>query len=143
MNITYILCHLKLVLFKIYFWDCVNVGQMGIFGNGICVYTPSMVVCGVFVANTHSFFTMTVARRLTAITVGALRYCIAIAPLSTTKPFSVTRPMPVCPRAQTPGCPDAQTPVRPLECGRLTNTRTALEFNIALRFKFNHHTTEH
>ena len=101
-NITYILCHLKRVLFKTSFWDFAKVGERGIFENGICVYTPSMDVGGVSVANTHSFFTMTVARRLTAITVGAFRYCIAIVPISSPKSFSVTCPMTVCPRARVP-----------------------------------------
>jgi hypothetical protein len=39
-------------------------------------------VYGVSVANTHSFFALPTARRLTAIIMGALRYQTAIVPLS-------------------------------------------------------------
>jgi hypothetical protein len=60
----------------------------------------SASVYGVSVANTHSFFALTVARRLTAIIMGALRYCIAIAPLSTPKLFFGHAP-----DARLPSCP--------------------------------------
>ena len=59
-----------------------KVGAKGLFWNLGYAYIRSMGKDRVFVENTHSFFALPTARRLTAITVGALRYQTAIVPLS-------------------------------------------------------------
>ena len=56
-NVTYILCHLKLILFKTSFWIYANVGERGIFGNWDRDFEPD-----IFVYTCRPMFTVFVLR---------------------------------------------------------------------------------